>query len=323
MAELVQDNERRQGVSNQLGLCFGKLRALRRIASQPMPLGALAVLLNMDPPNLTTVVNDLERSGLVERRAHPTDRRIKLAVATSAGAALAQRAQEILDQPPVGLFDLPVDDLDVLLRILSRVRRGQQPGHWDDRYRTDKLIWHAEPNRFLVEEVAGLAPGRALDLACGEGRNALWLAERGWQVTAVDFSAVGLAKAQRLASDRELDIRLIEADVLEWEAPPSSFDLVIVMYLQLPAGERRRALQRAANAVAAGGVLLVVGHDSTNLVDGFGGPRDPAVLFSPDDVVGDLYGLQIQRAERARRPVATDHGQVDAIDAIVRAVRLS
>jgi ubiquinone/menaquinone biosynthesis C-methylase UbiE len=84
---------------------------------------------------------------------------------------------------------------------------------WDDRYRTDELIWRAEPNRFLVEEVVGLAPGRALDLACGEGRNALWLAERGWQVTAVDFSAVGLAKAQRLASERALDLRWVEADV--------------------------------------------------------------------------------------------------------------
>ena len=71
---------------------------------------------------------------------------------------------------------------------------------WDERYRADELIWKVEPNRFLVEEVAGLVPGRALDLACGEGRNALWLAERGWQVTAVDFSAVGLEKARRLAS---------------------------------------------------------------------------------------------------------------------------
>jgi SAM-dependent methyltransferase len=194
---------------------------------------------------------------------------------------------------------------------------------WDERYRADELIWKVEPNRFLVEEVAGLVPGRALDLACGEGRNALWLAERGWQVTAVDFSAVGLEKARRLASERDLELLLVEADVLEWEPPAASFDLVIVMYLHLPATVRRRALQAAASGLAPGATLLVVGHDSTNLLEGVGGPQDPAVLFSPQDIVGDLGGLEIVRAERAARPVATDDGHVDAIDTIVRAVRRS
>ena len=194
---------------------------------------------------------------------------------------------------------------------------------WDERYRVDELIWKAEPNRFLVEEAAGLAPGRALDLACGEGRNALWLAERGWQVTAVDFSSVGLEKARRLASERGLELVLVEADVLEWEPPAASFDLVIVMYLHLPAGARRRVQERAASALAPGATLLVVGHASTNLTEGIGGPQDPAVLFSPEDIVGDLDGLDIERAERARRPVATGSGEVDAIDAIVRAVRPS
>ena len=194
---------------------------------------------------------------------------------------------------------------------------------WDERYRVDELIWKAEPNRFLVEEAAGLAPGRALDLACGEGRNALWLAERGWQVTAVDFSSVGLEKARRLASERGLELVLGEADVLDWEPPAASFYLVIFMYLHLPAGARRRVQERAASALAPGATLLVVGHDSTNLTEGIGGPQDPAVLFSPEDIVGDLDGLDIERAERARRPVATGSGEVDAIDAIVRAVRPS
>jgi SAM-dependent methyltransferase len=194
---------------------------------------------------------------------------------------------------------------------------------WDERYRADELIWKAEPNRFLVEEVAGRAPGRALDLACGEGRNALWLAERGWQVTAVDFSAVGLEKARRLAFERGLELVLVEADVLEWEPPAASFDLVVVMYLHLPAIARRRVLQRAKSALALGATLLVVGHDSTNLTEGVGGPQDPAVLFSPEDIVGDLDGLDIERAHCVRRPVATDDGEVDAIDAIVRAVRPS
>jgi SAM-dependent methyltransferase len=192
---------------------------------------------------------------------------------------------------------------------------------WDERYMTDELIWRAEPNRFLVEEVARVKPGRALDLACGEGRNALWLAERGWQVTGVDFSPVGLAKARRLAVVRRVDVSWLRADVLEWNPPQTAFDLVIVMYLQLPADARRRVLSRAARALTPGGTLLVVGHDSTNLTEGTGGPQDPAVLFSPEDVANDLPGLDIERAERVRRPVHTEHGDVDAIDALVRAVR--
>jgi len=192
---------------------------------------------------------------------------------------------------------------------------------WDERYMTDELIWRAEPNRFLVKEVARMKPGRALDLACGEGRNALWLAERGWQVTGVDFSPVGLAKARRLAVVRRVDVSWLRADVLEWNPPQTAFDLVIVMYLQLPADARRRVLSRAARALTPGGTLLVVGHDSTNLTEGTGGPQDPAVLFSPEDVANDLPGLDIERAERVRRPVHTEHGDVDAIDALVRAVR--
>ena len=96
MADLVLNNERRREVSEEVGLSFGKVRALRRIARRPMPMSELASLLTVDPPNLTPVVDDLERAGLVERQPHPTDRRVKLVVATPAGTALAQMADEIL-----------------------------------------------------------------------------------------------------------------------------------------------------------------------------------------------------------------------------------
>jgi DNA-binding MarR family transcriptional regulator len=122
MSELVLDNQRQRAVSELVGLSFGKLRALRRIASRPMPMGELAALLGMDPPNLTPVIDDLERSGLVERQPHPTDRRVKLVAVTDSGMALAQQAQEFLDQPPAGLFELPSDDLEYLRRILSQLR---------------------------------------------------------------------------------------------------------------------------------------------------------------------------------------------------------
>jgi DNA-binding MarR family transcriptional regulator len=128
MADLVLDNERRREVSDQIGLSFGKIRALRRITWRPMPMRELAALLGVDPPNLTPVVDDLERSGLVERQAHPSDRRVKLVVATSAGAALAQRAEEILQRPPAGLVNLPDDDLEHLVRILARVHHDDEPG---------------------------------------------------------------------------------------------------------------------------------------------------------------------------------------------------
>ena len=91
-------------------------------------MGELAALLGVDPPNLTTVVDDLEGAGLVERRAHPTDRRAKIVVATAAGAALARRAEQILERPPVGLSELPAGDLETLERILSRVRRDRALG---------------------------------------------------------------------------------------------------------------------------------------------------------------------------------------------------
>lgn len=192
---------------------------------------------------------------------------------------------------------------------------------WNERYGTDELVWHAEPNRFLVEAVEGLTPGRALDLACGEGRNAVWLASQGWRVVGVDFSSAGLAKARGMAHERGVEVTWVEADAVSWAPPRGAFDLVVVMYLQLPADQRRAALGHASAALAPRGMLLVVGHDATNPTEGFGGPQDPAVLYSAEDIVGDLDGLRIDRAERVERQVETPSGAAVALDALVRAVR--
>src|SRR5437016_1288436 len=162
---------------------------------------------------------------------------------------------------------------------------------WDKRYAGDDLLWSAAPNRFLVAEVAQVAPGRALDLACGEGRNAIWLAEHGWTVTAVDFSTVGLDKARRIAGARGAAVQWECADVTEYRPREEGFDLVIIMYLHLAAASRRGVLHRAAMAVAPSGTLLVVGHDITNPDVGWGGPSDPAVLYGPDDVVAEIGAL--------------------------------
>ena len=192
---------------------------------------------------------------------------------------------------------------------------------WDTRYSGEELLWKADPNRFLVREAADLAPGRALDVACGEGRNALWLASLGWRVTGVDFSDVALAKARRVSDERGLDVDWVSADLAEWAPADGAFDLVIVFYLQLPAAQRSRVYARMAAGLDRGGTMLVVGHDSENLAHGYGGPQDPRFLFSAEDVAGDLDGLEIVRAEQVRRPVDTDQGPRTALDALVRAVR--
>jgi len=195
---------------------------------------------------------------------------------------------------------------------------------WNARYADAELVWSAEPNRFLVQEVAGLTPGRALDLGAGEGRNAIWLAERGWRVTAVDFSGVGLQKARGLAEARGVEVNWVEADLRSYSPARDAFDLVALIYIHLPDEERRAVVRRAADAVAAGGTLLVIGHDRSNLREGYGGPQDPTILFSPDDIIDDLAGiegLRVVRADLVVRPVMTDDGERSATDALVRAER--
>lgn len=186
---------------------------------------------------------------------------------------------------------------------------------WDARDRTTELVWTADPNTPLAAEAARLASGTALDLGAEEGRNAMWLAQRGWQVTEFDFSAVGVAKAAQLADAAGVTLTTVCA---AWRVRPRR--------RAVPAaarGERTAVHRRAANLVAAGGTLLVGGHDTTNLSGGHGGPQDPDVLFSSDDVVADeaSSGLVIDRADRVHRSTETADAERIAIDALVRAHR--
>jgi len=121
MSSLVLDNERRHNVSKLLGMSLGRVQALRRIASASMPMGELALLLGIDPPYMTLVVDDLEGRGFVQRRDHPIDRRAKLVVATERGLAAAQEADRILDDPPQSLLALSDDELAALDGLLAKV----------------------------------------------------------------------------------------------------------------------------------------------------------------------------------------------------------
>ena len=194
---------------------------------------------------------------------------------------------------------------------------------WDERYDTAEFVWATDPNRFLPAEVDGLTPGRSLDVACGEGRNTVWLAAQGWNVTGIDFSAVGLAKAEQLAGRAGVDCTWVVADVTE-PFPESfgTFDLVVLFYAQMDADGRRNMLTSSVRALAPGGTLLWVAHDVTNLTDGVGGPQDASVLSGPDEVVADVLAVEptlvVERAEEVRRPV---DGVGDALDTLVRVRR--
>jgi SAM-dependent methyltransferase len=191
--------------------------------------------------------------------------------------------------------------------------------HWNRKYAEAESLWSTTPNRFLVAEASDLEPGRALDLACGEGRNAIWLASRGWVVTGVDFADVAIAKAHARAEREGVRVDFVCADLLEYEPAPEAFDLVLLLYFHLPSGGRRRVLDTAAGALSPGGTFLLIGHDLTNLTDGTGGPTDPDILVTPDQIVSELPGLEIEKAKRVLRDVAD--ADRPAIDALVRARR--
>ncbi len=192
---------------------------------------------------------------------------------------------------------------------------------WNERHAAHDAIESVEPDPTLVGTCRVLAPGRALDLGTGDGRNAIWLGQQGWQVTAVDFSTVAIDRARaRAVSAGAPGIAWQLADLLEWQPPEASFDLVLLAFIHLPSDERRLVYGRAAAAVARGGTFLVIGHDRTNLGRGVGGPQDPDVLFTAPEIVGDLpAGFRVDQAEAVRRGPGDDPRPVDAV---VRATRL-
>jgi 2-polyprenyl-3-methyl-5-hydroxy-6-metoxy-1,4-benzoquinol methylase len=192
---------------------------------------------------------------------------------------------------------------------------------WDERYAGPELVWGSGPNCFVAGELAALPPGRAIDLGTGEGRNAIWLAERGFTVTAVDFSRVGLARAAGLAAGRGVSVDWVHADLLDYRPTPGGYDLVLIAYVQLPADRLTALARTAAAALAPGGTLLAVGHDRDNLTRGHAGPKDLSVLWTPQVVTAGLTGLTVQQAKQVNRTVATPDGERTAIDTLVRAVR--
>ncbi len=191
---------------------------------------------------------------------------------------------------------------------------------WDDRYSTSELIWTGRANQFVEANLSDLEPGTAVDLGAGEGRNAVWLAARGWTVTAVDFSQVGLDKANRLAAEQGVTITTACADATTWQ-PDGAVDLVVLSYLQLPAAQRRLVVERAATWLTPGGTLFVIAHDRSNVAHGHGGPPSPDVCYTVDETVAALDALDVTTAEVVERHVDTPDGTKTALDTLVIARR--
>jgi SAM-dependent methyltransferase len=186
---------------------------------------------------------------------------------------------------------------------------------WNERYAAQPVLWTVDPSPFLGGELGDRPPGRALDLGAGEGRTTLWLAERGWQVTAVDFSDVGLERGRQRVEALGVPgaVEWVCADLMEYEPAGGThgYDLVLLMFVHLPPPDRRRLLRQCAATLNPGGTVLVAGYHPVDVPTGeTGGPPN---RFTPDDIVADLDGLRIERAERLDLP--------DAVDTVVRAVR--
>ncbi|MGB2720465.1 MAG: class I SAM-dependent methyltransferase [Rhodococcus sp. (in: high G+C Gram-positive bacteria)] len=192
---------------------------------------------------------------------------------------------------------------------------------WDRKYEGRELVYGEAPNATLVEVATTLKRGRALDLASGQGRNAIWLATRGWTVDAVDFSSVALTKASRVAASAPRSVRerltWVHADVTQLSTEPN-YDLVLMFYLHLPPEERRTAVSTAVSALKPDGTLMILGHHAENIEWGVGGPQEAEILYTPEDLASDIDSrLTVLTAENRYRDVTGG----TAIDALLLASR--
>ncbi|GIF46092.1 methyltransferase family protein [Asanoa ferruginea] len=192
---------------------------------------------------------------------------------------------------------------------------------WNELYGSREQLFSGRPNGVLVAEVTDLPPGRALDVGCGEGGDALWLAARGWQVTGIDISRTALSRAA--AADRTGRAVWTRVDLTR-EAPPAGpFDLVSAQYVPLPHQPDHAAVRALLSAVAPGGTLLVAGHDLADLRPGDAPGFDPADFYQPDEIarlLGDDW--KIVTNESRLRTAPAPEGTAHVRDIVLRAQRL-
>jgi SAM-dependent methyltransferase len=181
---------------------------------------------------------------------------------------------------------------------------------WDNRYAGVEHPWGSAPPGALMSRCAALRPGRAVDLACGEGRNARYLAESGWRVEAVDFSPVAIELAS--GADDTQRVSYTIGDAREWQ-PEQTADLVVVSFLHLPVDELVAVIARAGTWLRPEGRLIYLGHALENFVYGVGGPADPAILPGVADLARASQGMRVAELTHLIRP----HGDRQAIDILL------
>jgi SAM-dependent methyltransferase len=201
-------------------------------------------------------------------------------------------------------------------------RPPSTPAEWDERYREHpERIWSGEPNGSLTAEISGILPGRALDVGCGEGGDAIWLAAHGWRVTGIDMSQVAIDRAAAAGHEAGVTVEWICGDFVT--QPAGIYDLVTTHYLSLPKTEKETALAALLGAVAPGGTLLFVAHEVSDGDPTHTPGRDPALYIQPDDVAAHLgEGWTIVVYETRKRTSASAQS-AHTHDVILRATRKS
>lgn len=195
---------------------------------------------------------------------------------------------------------------------------------WDDRYSSAPALWSGQPNHHLVIEAADLTPGTALDVGCGEGADSIWLAERGWDVTALEISEVAIDRAARAASERLGDeatrINFCHANIFEW-LPETTFDLVSAQFFHMPPETRSGIWEKLISAVGPGGTLLVVAHDADDPHVKEHRSHEPDLFYKGSEIaeaVGNSGWVIVKNAVGAR--TRSDTGE-DFLDLVFKARR--
>ncbi|WP_209561024.1 SAM-dependent methyltransferase [Frigoribacterium sp. PvP032] len=314
------------------------------LVHEPHPMG-LGTVIASDPLTGATTAPGLYLAGNV------ADARMQVvtAAASGVGVAVAVNMSLITEDTDLAVAERrrPFGvraEAENTTRVLGDRRHGLGHEHgdgqstaeewgrdyWEDRYAAPGLQWSGRPNPVLVDEVSALTPGRVLDVGSGEGGDAIWLAGRGWQVTAIDIAQSALDKAAARAAevDEEAAARITweQHDLAEWAPAPRSVDLVSSQFMHLADPVRAALFRSLAEAVAPGGTLLVVGHDLSDLTAGAGRHGKEVLMFTIDDVLAAIPDADwtIEVAEsRARQVSATSGGTTTVRDVVVKATRAS